>query len=63
VADDLGPVMAPRGDSPAVASQPTQELDPRHQTYESHPVPWWVAVLWLAFLVGGATYLVVNLSR
>lgn len=59
--DDIDPILAPLGASPARASTPDQELDPRYQTYQSNPAPWWIAVLWVVFLVGGATYLVVNL--
>jgi len=61
VAEDLGPILAPPGASPAIASRPDTELDHRHHTYEANPAPWWIAVMWIAFLVGGATYLVVNL--
>jgi hypothetical protein len=57
------PIMAPPGASPALASDPLRELDHSHHAYESNPAPWWMAILWLVFLVGGATYLVVNLMR
>ena len=59
----VGPILAPPGASPALASNPFRELDPAHQVYEANPAPWWVAAMWIAFLVGGAAYLVVNLSR
>jgi hypothetical protein len=55
--------MAPPGASPALASDPLRELDHSHHAYESNPAPWWMAIVWLVFLVGGATYLVVNLMR
>lgn len=58
---NLGPIVAPRGDSPALTSHPNQELDPRFQTYEANPVPWWVTVVWISFLAFGAIYLIVNL--
>jgi hypothetical protein len=58
---DERPVLAPPGESPAAASRPDQPLDARYNIYEHHPVPWWVAALWLAFFVFGAAYLVVNL--
>lgn len=61
MSDRPDPILAPRGASPAIASQPDVELDHRHHTYEAHPAPWWVAAMWLVFLVGGAIYLVVNL--
>ena len=59
----LGPILAPPGASPALASNPFRELDPAHQVYEANPAPWWVAAMWIAFLLGGATYLVVNLIQ
>ena len=61
-ADGL-PILAPPGASPALASSPYRELDHAHHVYESNPAPWWVALLWIGFLVGGAVYLVVNLMR
>ena len=64
--DDAGrglPIVAPPGASPAVASSPYRELDPIHHAYEANPAPWWIALMWIVFLVGGATYLVVNLMR
>jgi len=57
------PILAPPGASPALASNPTRELDHSHHAYEANPAPWWIALLWLVFLVGGAAYLVVNLMR
>lgn len=56
-----GPIVAPGGASPAEASRPDHLLDDRFHIYDSNPAPWWMALLWLAFLIGGATYLVVNL--
>ena len=61
--DDGLPILAPPGASPALASSPYRELDHAHHVYESNPAPWWVALLWIGFLVGGAVYLVVNLMR
>jgi hypothetical protein len=64
MAEDREPVVAPRGASPARASRPDVALeDERYHIYESNPAPWWMAVVWLGFLIGGAVYLVVNLSR
>ena len=57
------PVLAPPGASPALASDPLRELDHSHHAYEANPAPWWMAILWVGFLVGGAMYLVVNLMR
>jgi hypothetical protein len=57
------PIVAPPGASPAVASSPYRELDPVHHAYEANPAPWWIALMWIVFLVGGAVYLVVNLTR
>jgi hypothetical protein len=59
--DRRDPILAPPGASPALASQPGTELDHRLHTYEANPAPWWMAVLWVVFLIGGAAYLVVNL--
>ena len=58
-----GPIVAPPGASAAEASRPDQALDERFHIYESNPAPWWVAILWLVFLVSGAAYLIVNLMR
>lgn len=56
-----GPVLAPGNGSPAEASRPSVELDGRFHVYESNPAPWWIGLLWLSFLIGGAAYLIVNL--
>lgn len=58
-----GPIVAPAGASAAEASRPDQPLDERFHIYESNPAPWWVALMWLIFLVSGAAYLIVNLMR
>ena len=63
VSDDGGPILAPRGASAALASNPRRELDHSYHAYESNPAPWWMAIVWLAFLVGGALYLVRNLMQ
>ena len=58
------PILAPPGASAAEASRPDQMLeDGRYHIYESNPVPWWLALIWLTFLICGATYLIVNLMR
>jgi hypothetical protein len=57
------PILAPPGASPALASDPLRELDHSHHAYEANPAPWWMAIVWLTYLVGGAVYLVVNLMR
>lgn len=56
-----GPIVAGPAESAASASHPDQLLDDRYQTYESNPAPWWIGLLWIAFLVFGAAYLIVNL--
>ena len=61
MADDGAPVVAPRGTSPAAASDPTRPIEDGWHIYESNPVPWWVALVWLAFLVFGVAYLIRNL--
>ena len=61
VQDDGLPILAPSGASPALASDPTRALDHAHHAYEANPAPWWVALMWIVFLIGGAAYLVVNL--
>jgi len=63
MSDGTEPILAPPGGSPALASRPDCELDEQYHEYESNPAPWWIAALWLVFLVVGAAYLVVNLSR
>lgn len=63
MAEQRDPVLAPPGGSPALASRPDTDLDHAYHAYEANPVPWWVAVLWVAFLIGGATYLVFNLMQ
>lgn len=57
------PIVAPAGASAAQASHPDTELDGSYQVYEPNPVPWWVALLWVVFLISGATYLIINLSQ
>lgn len=61
MADDGAPVVAPRGTSPAAASDPARPIEDGWHIYESNPVPWWVALVWLAFLVFGVAYLIRNL--
>jgi hypothetical protein len=57
-----GPVLAPPGASPAAASDPHRPLeDGRWHIYESNPVPWWIALVWLGFFAFAVTYLIVNL--
>ena len=43
----------------------TTTLAPRDILIECapNPAPWWVAIMWLVFLVSGAAYLIVNLMR
>lgn len=55
------PVAVSGRTSAAEASRPDIELDPRFHTYESNPVPWWLTVVWISFLLFGLVYLVVNL--
>jgi len=56
------PVLAPKGASPAAASDPRVPLeDGRWHIYEANPAPWWVAVLWAAFFLFGVVYLIRNL--
>jgi len=57
------PIVAPAGASAAEASHPDNELDASYQVYEPNPAPWWVALLWVVFLLSGTAYLVVNLSK
>lgn len=61
VEDPRGPIVVHPGEPPAGASKPDQALDPRFHTYESNPVPWWIAMLWATFLLFAAGYLIVNL--
>ena len=64
VADDGSPVLAPPGASPAAASDPARDVhDGRYHIYESNPVPWWVALVWLAFIAFAITYLISNLME
>lgn len=57
----VGPIIAGPAESAASASRPEQYLDDRYQAYESNPAPWWIGLLWIAFLLFGAAYLIVNL--
>lgn len=64
MADDRRPVLAPHGTSPATASDPSREVeDGTYHIYESNPVPWWVALVWLAFIAFAITYLIRNLME
>jgi hypothetical protein len=55
------PILAPSGASPATASRPEEKLDGAYHIYESNPVPWWVALLWLSFFLFALGYLLLNL--
>ena len=58
------PILAPQGESPAEASRPDTQLeDGRYHIYESNPAPWWIALLWVVYLIFGVTYLILNLMR
>jgi hypothetical protein len=57
----VGPVLAPPGASAAEASRPETQLDERYHIYESNPAPWWIGLLWAAYLIFGVVYLIVNL--
>ena len=64
VADADGPARrSPRGARARRARRdPSTPLeDGRYHIYESNPVPWWMALLWLAFFVFAVTYLIRNL--
>lgn len=62
MADDGRPVLAPHGKSPATASDPPHAVDDGHyHIYESNPVPWWVALVWLGFFGFGIVYLIRSL--
>ena len=56
--EHVSPVLAPPGASPAEASRPERPLEEaRWHTYESNPIPWWVALVWLWFFGFGIVYL------
>jgi len=56
------PVLAPKGASPATASDPRVPLDEgRWHIYEANPAPWWVALVWAGFFLFGVVYLIRNL--
>jgi hypothetical protein len=62
VADERTPVLAPRGSSPATASDPARDVEDGHyHIYEANPVPWWVALVWLSFIAFAIAYLIRNL--
>jgi hypothetical protein len=64
MADDRSPVIAPRGTSPAAASDPARDLDDGHyHIYETNPVPWWVVLVWLGFFGFAVAYLIRNLME
>ena len=66
MADERGPVLAPRGTSPAAASAPdpaTDADDGRYHIYEANPVPWWVTLVWLVFIAFAIGYLIRNLME
>jgi hypothetical protein len=56
-----GPIIALPSESAAAASRPDQPLDERYHAYEANPAPWWIGLVWIVFLVFGASYLIVNL--
>ncbi len=55
------PVVVSGRASAAEASRPDTEFDQRFHTYESNPIPWWLTVVWMSFLVFGLVYLVLSL--
>lgn len=60
---DPGPIVAGPRESAAAASRPEQTLDDaRYLLYEPNPAPWWIGLLWAAFFVFAAVYLVANLA-
>lgn len=64
MADDRAPLLAPRGASPASASDPARQVeDGRYHIYESNPVPWWVALVWVSFIAFAIVYLIRNLME
>jgi hypothetical protein len=58
---ESGPILAPGNASAAEASRPDTPLEGKYHIYESNPAPWWIALLWMSFLIFGITYLIVNL--
>jgi hypothetical protein len=64
VPDDRQPIVVPPGASAAGASDPHRDLDDgRYHIYESNPVPWWVALVWLFFIAFAIAYLITNLME
>jgi hypothetical protein len=64
MADQVGPILAAPGASPAESSRPELPLeDGRWHTYESNPIPWWVALAWLWFFAFGIIYLLKSMIR
>lgn len=61
VAGDEDPVVVSGKTSAADASHPDAVFDQSFHTYESNPIPWWLTVVWVSFLIFGLVYLVVNL--
>ncbi len=59
---DPGPIVAKPRDSAAAASRPEQALDERYLVYEPNHAPWWVGLMWAAFFIFSAVYLVVSLT-
>jgi hypothetical protein len=58
-----GPIVVTDGGSPAGASRPDGVLQTdRYLHYESHPIPWWVAIVWVGFFIFGIWYLATNLG-
>jgi hypothetical protein len=58
---ERGPILAPSSASAAEASRPDTPLEGEYHIYESNPAPWWIALLWMSFLIFGIVYLIVNL--
>lgn len=57
------PVSVTGRSSAADASQPDGAFDQSYHTYESNPVPWWLTMIWLSFLIFGFVYLLVSLME
>jgi hypothetical protein len=60
----ITPILAPNSGSAAIASDPARALDgQQYHIYETHPAPWWIAALWIAFFVFAVSYLITNLLQ
>ncbi len=53
----IAPPAESAGEQAPLDSPQPAEREETYHTYESHPMPWWLALLWLGFFLFAFIYL------